>query len=586
MPVSQPLGTCDHTVKIEPGGRESLALISFAVGSMIRAEDSRPLGIALIVLAMATSARAQYVDTQFSCLACHQTSLQPNLFCELVPAAVWAKSDKHNRAFYLLHETDPADPAKGAEKRALVARILGFELSEAFEGPNFQRLKAAADAETTRKVALVKSCLRCHATWPTAADEKYALAPPAPLALGVSCQGCHGPGERWDLPHRLPAWRTVTPAGKASLGFADVRTTASKAALCVSCHVGNLAEGKFIKHEWYAAGHPPLPSFELATFEAEMPGHWKSLSQKPKFEFRDDRPPDDGSLANQLATLGRAGVPADVIKATYREANFPDAAAKGLDPARDLPRLRSSVIAGAVALEAYTKLVGDYAGRSAAGEAGYAWPELALYDCSACHHRLQKSLGNRQRPEPRGIAGRPPLWRWPELAARLAAQQAAGSGAAKSSERWQAVREPLLELKRATTIVPFGDPAAMQPAAAALAASLQALAHDASQTAFDSSAAQRAIAALTDAANVEINDYATARQAAWLLRQLAADLQRQDSATLFLRGREDPLHLALPSGQQASVIDNLRRWLPAAAAYDAAWFQSELSATKAKLGTP
>jgi len=243
-------------------------------------------------------ATAQYVDTQFGCLACHQATLPPNQFCEVVPAAVWAKSDKHNRAFNLLHESDSTDPAKGAAKRALVQRILGFELSEAFDGPNYQRLKAEADDATQRKVALVKSCLRCHATWPTASDERYAHSPPVPLALGVSCQGCHGPGEKWDVPHRMPVWRTVTPAGKAALGFTDVRTTAAKAALCASCHVGNLAEGKFVKHEWYAAGHPSLPSFELATFEAAMPVHWKALSQKPKFEFRDDRPPDDGPVAN------------------------------------------------------------------------------------------------------------------------------------------------------------------------------------------------------------------------------------------------------------------------------------------------
>ena len=531
----------------------------------------------------AAPAAAQYVDTQLSCLTCHQTSLQPNLFCELVPAAVWAKSDKHNRAFYLLHETDPANPAKGAEKRALVERILGFDLHEAFDGAGYQRLKAGGDAESQRKVTLVKSCLRCHATWPTASDERYAHSPPAPLNLGVSCQGCHGPGERWDLQHRSPAWRLVTPAGKAALGFADVRTTTAKASLCASCHVGNLEEGKFIKHEWYSAGHPPLPNFELATFEAAMPVHWKPLSQKPKFEFRDDRQGDDGTLAERLAALARAGVPPEAIKVSYREANFPAAAAKGLDPTRDLPRTRNAIVAGAVTLETYIQLIAEYSRHSAAGDAGFAWPELALYDCAACHHRLRNQLGTRNRAAPRFVPGRPPLARWPELTAHLAAQQVAGYG--PDDLRWKPVQESYLNLEAAATSVPFGDAAAMHRAAAIVAEQLKQLAADAANTTFDAKAASQAALALTDETRLELADYATARQTAWLLRQFAADLGRPDSGRLFLRDSADPLCLALPSGQEASVIDNLHRWLPAAADYDADQFRAELKALRPRLTT-
>jgi hypothetical protein len=460
---------------------------------------------------------------------------------------------------------------------------LGFELSEAFDGPNYLRLKTDADAQTQRKVSLVKSCLRCHATWPTEADERYANSPPVPLSLGVSCQGCHGPGEKWDLPHRMPVWRTVTPAGKAALGFTDVRTTAAKAALCASCHVGNLAEGKFVKHEWYAAGHPPLPSFELATFEAAMPVHWKSLSQKPRFEFRDDRPADDGSLANQFAALARAGVPAEAVKSTYREANFPGAAAKGLDPTRDLPRMRAAIVAGASTFEAYVKLVGDYAAKSASGLPGYAWPELALYDCAACHHRLQNQLGSPNRIPPRFAPGRPLLARWPEPAAHLAAQQAGGYDADAAKRHWSTVQQRYLELERATSIVPFGDAAAMHQAADPALAAIRQLATEAASTPFDRLAALRAATALTNDSRAELADYATARQTAWLLRQLAADLGRTDADALFGRGTSDSLYLSLPSGQQASVVENLRRWLPAAAAYDADWFRSELQGVRSKL---
>src|SRR5262245_7999572 len=159
-------------------------------------------------LLVATGAWAQYAETN-DCIQCHQSVMLQNDFCSSVPATVWSKDDKHKRAFYLLHETDPADPQKGAAKRELVRRILGFELRDAFIDGRYLRLKADGDAETARKVATVKACLRCHATWPKEADEQFAATPPTPLELGVSCQACHGPGEKWDAPHRRIAWRAV-----------------------------------------------------------------------------------------------------------------------------------------------------------------------------------------------------------------------------------------------------------------------------------------------------------------------------------------------------------------------------------------
>ena len=51
---------------------------------------------------------------------------------------------------------------------------------------------------------------------------------------------------------------------------------------CVSCHVGNVEQGKVLTHAMYAAGHPPLPGIEASTFAAAMPNHWKPLSQKRK----------------------------------------------------------------------------------------------------------------------------------------------------------------------------------------------------------------------------------------------------------------------------------------------------------------
>jgi Cytochrome c554 and c-prime len=523
----------------------------------------------------ADEATAQYVDTSSGCIQCHETALRQNDFCPSVPEAVWAGDDKHRRAFYLLHERDPTDPQKGAAKRELVRRILGFELREAFVDERYLRLKEAGDAETATKVRLVKSCLRCHATWPKEADESYPSVPPVALDLGVSCQACHGAGEKWDVTHRLPAWRLVTPAGKASLRFADCRSSEAKARLCASCHVGDVSQEKFVKHEWYAAGHPPLPSFELASFQKQMPAHWKSLREKGAFAFRDSRPADDaGVIEGQIETLKRNGVAEGAIKESYREANFPGAAAKGLDPCGDLAGAKDAIVAGAVAMQVYARLVGDYAGAAADSKA--AWPELALYDCAACHHELRSGLGVSTRPRRNHAPGRPPLATWPGVLAKLAAHQAAAYEAAQSESRWSLVMDAWQKLDRATTDRPFGDSAAMQAAAEQLAAVMIRLVDDTSNTRYEAAAARGAIALLTDEAQYETNDFATARQAGWALRAVLGDVGFRETDGIFSPGGDDPLCLTLPSGPQRSVMENLRRWLPAAAKYDAAWFRAEL----------
>ena len=528
-------------------------------------------------------ATAQYVDTNSSCLLCHQSTLPQNDFCQLVPAAVWAKSDKHNRAFFLLHETDPADPNRGAAKRELVKQILGFELREAFIDENYARLKEDGDLQTKHQVATVKACLRCHATWPKGADETFALAPPVPLNLGVSCQACHGPGERWETLHRLAAWRLVTPAAKASLGCADVRSPIAKAKLCASCHIGDVAQETLVKHEWYAAGHPPLPSFELAAFQSQMPVHWKPLREKGAFAFRDARPRDDGGLiAGQIAALVRGGVPAEAIKASYREANFPGAAAARLDPTSDLWRTKDAIVGGIAELESYVRLIGDYSALASANKV--VWPELSLYDCTACHHELRSRLGLKDHSERSHLPGRPPLATWPLTLARLGALQAAGDDAAQADARWSAIRGQLQALDDAASLRPFGDAAAMRTAAAAVALRLEQLATVTIATQYDAAAVKRAIALLTDPTRYETNDFATARQAAWAIRELATDLGTPGGNILFFRGSDDVLALSLPSGQDRSVIENLSRWLPAAARYDAMWFREELKAVREKSG--
>jgi mono/diheme cytochrome c family protein len=449
-----------------------------------------------------------------------------------------------------------------------VRQILGFDLREAFVDDGYTRLNESNEPEMSRKVQTVIACLRCHATWP--ADAQSPKQPPVQLSLGVSCQACHGPGQKWFFPHQLSpyAWRVVAAEEKSRLGFYDVRSPAKKAELCTSCHVGNIQQEKLVKHEWYAGGHPPLPSFELASFQTQMPVHWKPLAAKPNFAFRDGPlARDDSAIAANLRSLREAGVSDEGIKANYLEAHgfaSPDAAA-------DLPRAKDVTVGGAAVLAAYVRLIGDYAALAADNKA--AWPELALYDCSACHHELRAGLAVAMRPKRKHVPGRPPPATWPAALTMLAGQRAAASEGEKSD--WPLVQAQLLQLDRAMTDRPFGNPDAIRKAAQPLAEALRRMMGNAEQSRYTDTAGRQAVQLLADTARPEVNDFYSARQIAWAIREVAKDLQVRDAERLFSQGADDPLCLALPSGPERSVMENLQRWLPAASKYDALWFQDE-----------
>jgi hypothetical protein len=541
-------------------------------GMSISISRQKLVAIAALILALLNggrSARGQYfLDDRISCRSCHVDSRNKTDFCELFEATIYERDDKHGKAFYLLHESDSSDPQRGQAKRDLVRQILGFDLREAFADAGYTRLIEGGDETTRQKVATVKACIRCHGTWPAAADALSPTQPPVALELGVSCQACHGPGLRWNTAHSLKpyAWRTVTPEAKESLGFTDVRSPANKAALCTSCHVGSLSEGKLVKHEWYAGGHPPLPGFELASFQSQMPRHWKPLAAKPNFAFREGSiPPDEPGIATNLRTLRDLGVPDDAIQANYLTANHIDASI-----ANDLPRTKDVTVGGAAVLAAYVRLVAEYSALAVDGKA--AWPELALYDCSACHHELRAGLAVTTRPKRKHVPGRPPPATWPAALALLAIQ----SESSPVNEQW-------LQLDRAMTERPFGTPETVRQAAQPLAEALRQLGVDAAHARYVEATARKTVDVLTDPAKLEINDFYSAREIAWALREVAIDLNLRDANRLFLHGADDPLCLALPSGPERSVMDNLQRWLPAASNYDAAWFQRELQAVRSSL---
>ena len=120
-------------------------------------------------------------------------------------------------------------------------------------------LKLGAKAEDSAK------CLACHALYTTPEQRGR----PFEISEGVSCESCHGPASAWLGPHTTRDW----PHEKSvALGMRDTRNVIQRAGLCLECHLGTT--GKFVDHEMIAAGHPDL-YFELDSFSAVMPRHWK-----------------------------------------------------------------------------------------------------------------------------------------------------------------------------------------------------------------------------------------------------------------------------------------------------------------------
>ena len=153
----------------------------------------------------------------------------------------WHKSDPHARAFDVL-----SSPTTQAMEAAL-----GWKAGQ-------------SKTET--------SCLVCHANTEVKSDTEK-------LAEGVSCELCHGPAKNWLGPHLDPAFRTDAKRW-ADTGFRDIMHAPGRAEMCSGCHVGD--ETRRVTHDMYAAGHPPLPAFELSTFMTRIPHHWKELREMPE----------------------------------------------------------------------------------------------------------------------------------------------------------------------------------------------------------------------------------------------------------------------------------------------------------------
>ena len=394
-------------------------------------------------------------------------------------------------------------------------------------------------------------CLACHSGFPSQSlstdvpglvDEQF--LGDVRMTSGVSCEGCHGAAGRrtavlppntsavgdsgWGTQHFTDEqWRYRNPQEKLEYGYADVHSVISRTRLCLSCHSGNAAMGRVLTHEMYAAGHPPLPPFELETFQNQMPKHWREITEK------------DPALQLDYASRSGRKIPSETIRTTRNVLisaliSFSESLTLTADLAEGLPLgNEKSAVPGSER------------------ETG-AWPELARFECYACHHDLRHNSWRSTSQEP-GRPGRPRLHSFPHVLANVAFSTL-------DPTRRSTDRESLL--RRATLEVPFGD----RPA---LIAAARTLAEEAAAAATQLDADERASVdvlslreRLLETAAETVIDYDSARILVWASLILEQAERPSDSvsgpslgAELLLQAerRFPDLYLRLQRGQATQM---------------------------------
>jgi hypothetical protein len=325
---------------------------------------------------------------------------------------------------------------------------------------------------------------------------------------GVGCEACHGPAKDWNTPHytakgagvnlRVP-WRETPPEEQFTHGQIDLRDPHIRTRVCASCHVGSAAEGKFVTHEMYAAGHPPLPGFEVATFSRDQPYHaWPSSDVTYIKELADKKPDDAWKLFHYRA---------------------------GEDPVVRL------IVLGAVTTfrESMDLLRGEARKcmEAKGDQLGGASLDFAHFDCYACHHDLRVD-SDRQKRGYDGVPGRPRMK--PTATALLdavlehAIEALGPEGSTTLKERAAELKKERVELDRAFDRRVYGDLPAVAEAAGKLVIASDQILVEMDKIKYSADRAEKLLAKLTASANPKnkaLYDYDAARQLAWVVDQLA-----------------------------------------------------------------
>ena len=289
-------------------------------------------------------------------------------------------------------------------------------------------------------------CLTCHAGL---RSDQSSLSTPGrtyaqfqsegePIAReSIGCEACHGQGKDYLVDHMDPSWLTSLPSTKLVKGFYDLENSALAARVCLSCHFGNPEESKWVTHEMYAAGHPPLPPLDLGKFLDETSNkHWMTLGEKLS-GLAKLKSPIDEQLEDDRVKYLRNHLTTDNpdLKQTIQT---------------HFRKTQQSRIGQWTANLNYHDLLDQQA------HTATNWGDYALYDCAGCHQTLYKKIrgtvGSSGRV-PGRVPGRPqgPLWTKPLL-----------SSPGESQFKQLVTLQDLIE--EALNAKPFGDRGKIQAA--------------------------------------------------------------------------------------------------------------------------
>lgn len=344
------------------------------------------------------------------------------------------------------------------------------------------------------------------------------------LAEGIGCSSCHGPSKEWVGEHQYPDWRSKTSLEKANKGLRNLRDPEVRATLCASCHIGNAQEGKVVTHAMFAAGHPPLPPIETATFSRNQPPHYREGLDVPYLQMANE-PTRKRYHAEpfQMTRLALVGALVNLRETARLVAERADFDAK--DPKVELVRWP----------ELATRDEGEPAEDAARRKA--RWPELALAtsDCYACHHDLQYPGYRQTRGYGYHLPGKERHRVFPgRVMVRMWATTLAGAAARLAGrEHLASLDASLAKLAAGTTVQQFGDPAVIRQACLDLEKACDAAIRAAKAAPLDRAGASAilkdALEAFTEPGagkpDQPVPDFEAARQLASLADVIASDLK-------------------------------------------------------------
>jgi len=400
-----------------------------------------------------------------NCEFLRPASILAVLLCALAAAA----SQTNEPVKYIGPGSCAATSCHGSVKPVAGSRILQNEYSTWILQDKHSRAYQALTGEVGERMARMlklgakagaaPKCLACHALYTTPEQRGR----PFEISEGVSCESCHGPASGWLGPHTTRDW----PHEKSvSLGMRDTRNVIQRSELCLDCHLGT--REKFVDHEMIAAGHPDL-YFELDSFSAVMPRHWK-VSR----ESAPGKPVEDPTWAGvrDWATGQAVQLRASMERLAWR--------AKG-------ERTDKKDV----------------------------WPEYAELSCFACHHSLGPAKDSwRQEHGYEGRRPGDPPWNCSRYAVfRHFAKQIDSASAQELDKQLLTVSTEMSKLNPDRTVV----------ASAALAAAplAQRIAEHLTTMQYDQAITLRMLQRITDdAENIAISDERSAEQAGMAMDSL------------------------------------------------------------------